>query len=123
MSHSHSTAVTARQGKSDDNGGITAEDVEDSMFAMVEHRYGQVNRVPEQIEWCTDNRSSYTARNTRAFARVIRLIPRTTPVSSPQSNGMAEAYVRTPKRDYVRVNPRPDSQSVIDPTSRLVRPF
>lgn len=40
MSHSHSTTVTTRQGKSDDNGGITAEDVEDLMFAMVEHRYG-----------------------------------------------------------------------------------
>jgi putative transposase len=41
-------------------------------------------------------------------------IPRTTPVSSPQSNGMAEAFVRTLKRDYVRVNPRPNAQSVID---------
>lgn len=82
-----------------------------------------MNRVPEQIEWCTDNRSFYTARNTRAFARGIRLIPRTPPVSSPQSNGMAEGFVRTPKRDYVRVNPRPDAQSVIDPTSWLVRPF
>ena len=82
-----------------------------------------MNRVPEQIEWCTDNRSFYTARNTRAFARGIRLIPRTSPVSSPQSNGMAEAFVRTPKRDYVRVNPRLDAQSVIDPTSWLVRPF
>jgi putative transposase len=95
-------------------GGITAEDVQDLMVATVEHRYGQVNRVPEPIEWLTDNGSCYTARNTRAFARGIGLIPRTTPVSSPQSNGMAEAFVRTLKRDYVRVNPRPDAQSVID---------
>ena len=62
----------------------------------------------------TDNGSCYTARNTRAFAWDIGLIPRTTPVSSPQSNGMAEAFVRTLKRDYVRVNPRPNAQSVID---------
>jgi putative transposase len=103
-------------------GGITAEDVQDLMVATVEHRYGQVNRVPEPIEWLTDNPvlseaeggSCYTARNTRALARGIGLIPRTTPVSSPQSNGMAEAFVRTLKRDYVRVNPRPDAQSVID---------
>jgi putative transposase len=27
---------------------------------------------------------------------------------------MAEAFVRTLKRDYVRVNPRPDAQSVIN---------
>jgi putative transposase len=72
--------------------------------------------------WLTDNPvlseaeggSCYTARTTRAFAWGIGLIPRTTPVSSPQSNGMAEAFVRTLKRDYVRVNPRPDAQSVID---------
>jgi putative transposase len=73
--------------------------------ATGEHRYGQVNRVPEPIEWLTDNGSCYTARDTRAFARDIGLVPRTTPVSSPRSNGMAEAFVRTLKRDYVRVNP------------------
>ena len=84
------------------------------MVATVEHRYGQVNRVPEPIEWLTDNGSCYTARDTRSFARNIGLVPLTTPVSSPQSNGMAEAFVRTLKRDYVRVNPRPDARTVID---------
>jgi putative transposase len=92
-------------------GGITAEDVQDLMVATVEHRYERVDRVPEPIEWLSDNGSPYTARDTRAFARDIGLVPRTTPVSSPQSNGMAEAFVRTLKRDYVRVNrdqtPRP----------------
>ena len=95
-------------------GGITAEDVQDLMIATVEHRYGQVNRVPQPLEWLTDNGSCYTARNTRAFARGIGLIPRTPPVSSPQSNDMAEAFVRTLKRDCVRVNPWPDAQNVID---------
>ena len=35
-------------------------------------------------------------------------------VSSPQSNGIAEAFVRTLKRDYVRVNPRPDARTVAE---------
>jgi putative transposase len=65
---------------------------------------------PELVE----GGSCYTARDTRAFARDIGLVPRTTPVSSPQSNGMAEAFVRTLKRDYVRVSPRPDAQTVIE---------
>ena len=64
---------------------------------------------PELVE----GGSCYTARNTRNFARDIGLVPRTTPVSSPQSNGMAEAFVRTLKRDYVRVHPSPDAQTVI----------
>ena len=86
-------------------GGITAENGQDLMVATVEHRYGSVNRLPEPIEWLSDNGSCYTARGTRVFAREIGLVPRTTPVSSPQSNGMAEAFVRTLKRDYVRVSP------------------
>ena len=67
--------------------------------------------MPEPIEWLTDNGSCYTARDTRTFARDIGLIPRTTPVSSPQSNGMAETFVRTLKRDHVPVNPRPDART------------
>jgi transposase InsO family protein len=59
------------------------------------------------IEWLSDNGSCYVAGDTRSFARDIGLEPRTTPLESPQSNGMAEAFVRTIKRDYVRVSPRP----------------
>ncbi len=99
-------------------GGITAEDVQDLMTITVEHRYGPVNRLPEPIEWLSDNGSPYTAGETRRFAREIGLTPRTTPVSSPQSNGMAEAFVRTLKRDYVRVHPTPDAKTVIDQLPR-----
>ncbi len=49
-----------------------------------------------------------------AFARDIGLIPRTTPVYSPQSKGMAEAFVRTLKRHHVRVDSRPDARTVIE---------
>ena len=94
-------------------GGITGEDVRDLMVAAVEHRFGRVNRLPSTIEWLTDNGSCYLARETRRFARKIGLIPRTTPLVSPQSNGMAEAFVRTLKRDYVRVSPIPDAKTVV----------
>ena len=99
-------------------GGITAEDVQDLMVATVEHRYGSVNRLPETIESLSDNGSCYTARETRAFARDIGLVPCTTPVSSPQSNGMAEAFVRTLKRDYVRVHLTLDARTVIEQLPR-----
>jgi two-component system sensor kinase FixL len=42
------------------------------------------------------------------------LEPRRTPVQSPQSNGMAEAFVRTIKRDYVRVSSLPDASTVLE---------
>ncbi|WP_106428176.1 MULTISPECIES: IS3 family transposase [unclassified Methylobacterium] len=93
--------------------GITGEDVRDLMVAAVEHRFGAVNQLPSLIEWLTDNGSCYVARDTRRFARELGLIPKTTPLESPQSNGMAEAFVRTLKRDYVRVSVLPDAESVL----------
>lgn len=33
---------------------------------------------------------------------------RTTAVRSPQSNGMAESFVKTVKRDYIEMMPKPD---------------
>jgi putative transposase len=94
--------------------GIKSEDVRDLMVASVESRFGQVNRLPRAIEWLSDNGSGYIAKDTKRFARDLRLEPLTTPVASPQSNGVAEAFVRTIKRDYARVNPAPDAQTVIE---------
>src|SRR4051812_16346144 len=93
--------------------GIAGEDVRDLMVAAVEHRFGRLNRLPVEIEWLTDNGSCYIARETRRFARDVGLVPCTTPLESPQSNGMAEAFVRTLKRDYVRVSPVPDADTVL----------
>ena len=73
-------------------GGITGKDVRDLMVAAVEHRFGPVDQLPGPIEWLTDNGSCFVARETRRFARDIGLAPRTTPLESPQSNGMAEAF-------------------------------
>jgi len=70
--------------------------------------------LPTPIEWLSDNGSPYTASDTRALAKLIGLIPLTTPIESPQSNGMAEAFVKTFKRDYAQVRPRPDAATVIE---------
>ena len=94
-------------------GGITAADIRDLMVESVEARFGLVNRLPHEIEWLSDNGSPYIAEQTRVFAKEIGLVPKTTPIESPQSNGMAEAFVKTFKRDYARVNPKPDAATVM----------
>jgi putative transposase len=94
-------------------GGISGEDVRDLMVAAIESRFGRVNRLPAEIEWLSDNGSPFVAGDTRRFAREVGLALRTTPFQSPQSNGMAEAFVRTFKRDYVRVSPCPDAEAVL----------
>ena len=43
----------------------------------------------------------------------MNLKPVTTPIESPQSNGMAEAFVRTIKRDYARFANRSDAKTVM----------
>ena len=94
-------------------GGIDSGDIRDLMIESVERRFGPVDRLPAPIEWLSDNGSPYTAGETRKLAREIGLLPRTTPIESPQSNGMAEAFVKTFKRDYARVRPRPDAAAVL----------
>jgi putative transposase len=91
-------------------GGIDSGDIRDLMIESVERGFGLVNRPPEAIEWLA--RPTPPARP-GALARAIVLVPCTTPVESPQSNGMAEAFVKTFKRDYARVSPRPDAASVL----------
>ena len=61
----------------------------------------------------TDNGSPYIARDTRSFAREIGLKPLTTAIRSPESNGRAEAFVKTFKRDYVARMDRSDAQAVL----------
>lgn len=94
-------------------GGIHSSDIRDLMIESVERRFGPVDELPKAIEWLSDNGSPYSAHETRAFARTIGFVPLTTPVESPQSNGMAEAFVKTFKRDYVHVHPKPDAATVL----------
>lgn len=82
-------------------GGITGEMVRDLMALAVENRFGPLTSVPQVIEWLSDNGPAYAAYETRSFARLIGLEPCTTPYYSPQSNGMAESFIKTFKRDYV----------------------
>ena len=35
-------------------------------------------------------------------------------MASPESNGMSEAFVKTLKRDYLRVRPVPDARTALD---------
>jgi putative transposase len=93
--------------------GIDAGLVGDLMMQAIESRFGPNSTAPSEIEWLTDNGSCYTAAETRSFARALGLKPVTTPVSSPQSNGMAESLVKTIKRDYARLALRPDARTVM----------
>ena len=86
-------------------------------------RFGPINRLPRTIEWLSDNGLGYIAKETRAFARDLGFEPLTTPVTSPQSKGMAEAFVRTIKREYASVDLLPVRQDRHRSLAALVRPL
>ncbi|HAW2364917.1 TPA: IS3 family transposase [Escherichia coli] len=88
-------------------GGFDSETVQDVMLGAVERRFG--NELPASpVEWLTDNGSCYRANETRQFARMLGLEPKNTAVRSPESNGIAESFVKMIKRDYISVMPKPD---------------
>ncbi|WP_204112075.1 IS3-like element IS2 family transposase [Escherichia coli] len=88
-------------------GGFNSETVQDVMLGAVERRFG--NDLPSSpVEWLTDNGSCYRANETRQFARMLGLEPKNTAVRSTESNGIAESFVKTIKRDYISIMPKPD---------------
>jgi putative transposase len=95
-------------------GGISGELIRDLITESIESRFGIVDKTPWRIQWLSDNGPAYIAKATRQFAQAMGLDVRTTPYNSPESNGMAESFVNTFKRDYVHVNPLPDAKRVME---------
>ena len=94
------------------DGGISGEMIRDMMLNCVESRFDAL-RAPHPVQWLADNGSAYTAGETVDFATALNLIACFTPVKSPESNGVCEAFVKTFKRDYAHMNPRPEAISLL----------
>ncbi|MBX4899732.1 MULTISPECIES: IS3 family transposase [Rhizobium] len=94
------------------NAGRSGSDIRGMMLEAVENRFGTIGS-PHAFEHLSDNSSAYTARVTRLIAQALNLIPYFTPIASPQSNGMSEAFVKTSNRDYIRISPIPDAETAL----------
>jgi transposase InsO family protein len=92
--------------------GVSGEMVRDLMVECVERRFG-ATRTAHPVEWLSDNGSGYRAKETLDTATALGLRPAFTPARSPESNGLAEAFVKTLKRDYARVTLLPDAPTIL----------
>jgi len=93
---------------------LTGADIRTLMDKAVWARFGETMlKTPHAIQWLSDNGPQYTATASVLYAHELGLVPITTPSSSPQSNGLAEAFVKTFKRDYVDGAERRDAESVL----------
>ena len=86
--------------------------IRDLMVESVEKRFKE-SSLPHRIQWLTDNGPCYTAHETVNLGRMLGFDVRTTPSYSPKSNGMAEALVKTIKRDYVWFGDLRDAETVM----------
>lgn len=100
---------------------ITGEMVRDLMAESVEYRFGDgAMRAPHPVEWLSDNGPPYTALETRTFGADLGLVVCTTPAYSPESNGMAECFVKGFKRDYVYLHRLESADSVMRDLARWI---
>lgn len=92
----------------------TGETIRDLMAESIEARFGPgLIETPHPLEWLSDNGPPFVAHETRAFGARAGMLVVNTPAYSPESNGMAEAFVKTFKRDYVYLKPRDDAATVL----------
>ena len=92
--------------------GISGEMVREVMIGCVERRFGGTE-TPHPIEWLSDNGSAYTASETADTAAALGLRLAFTPVRSPRSNGICEAFVKALRRDYARLAVLSDAAAVL----------
>jgi putative transposase len=96
-------------------GAINGEMIRDLMMESVEQRFGAgTNLLPHSIQWLSDNGPPYIADETREFGRALGFVVCNTPSYSPESNGMAEAFVKTFKRDYVYLHRLETAEKVLE---------
>ncbi len=93
---------------------LTGADIRTLMDRTLWARFGEAAlQAPHAIQWLSDNGPPYTATATVLYAHALGPVPITTPAYSPQSNGLAEAFVGTFKRDYVSGADLRDAETVL----------
>jgi putative transposase len=93
---------------------LTGADIRTLMDKALWARFGEATpAAPHAIQWLSDNAPQYTATASVLYAHELGLVPITTPAYSPESNGLAEAFVKTFKRDYVGGAELRDAESVL----------
>lgn len=102
---------------------LAARDIQQLLHDAVAQRFGVGQRPDAPIQLLSDNGSIYTALDTICTAERLNLEPITTPKSSPQSNGMSEAFVNTLKRDYVSGADRGDAATLLDQASAWIADY
>lgn len=93
-------------------GWFDSETVQDVMLVAVEGRFGS-GLPASPVDWLTYNGLCYRSHETSQFAQRVKVELRNTAVRSPESNGMAESFVKMMKREYNSFMPKPDGLTAV----------
>ncbi len=92
----------------------TGETIRDRLAVSIEARFGPgAVELPHRVEWLSDNGPPFVAQATRYFGAMAGLLIVSSPAYSPESNGMAEAFVKTFKHDVVCLNRLPHAATLL----------
>jgi transposase InsO family protein len=96
----HRSAAAIREAAVNRPGNLLLEAlrrmVRDLMLACVEQRFNAL-RAPHPVRRLADNGSAYVAGEALEFSAALALVPCFTPVRSPESIGISEAFVKALK--------------------------
>ena len=91
---------------------LLAEDIQDLMMSSILKRFDST-QAPRVIQFLSDRGTIYRAKETIELGRHMNLKSCFTRPRTPQSNGMAESFVGTIKRDYVYTSDCFDADTVL----------
>ena len=80
---------------------IRSEDLCEMVREAIYLRFGEDRSKAKGVEFLSDNGPEYVSHVLRNFLEKMGMVPCRTPCRSPQSNGIAEAFFGSFKRDYV----------------------
>ena len=102
-------------------GGLPAWMAQEQVLLAVNRRFDSVNQVPTHLQLLTDNGSTYTSQ--KKLLKALGIEDCKTAVSSPQSNGMAESFVKTLKRDYFPFIDLENAQAALSCLQKVIEQY
>lgn len=91
---------------------LLGTDIRELMYDSVVKRFNDI-KTPRKIQWLTDRGTIYRSHVVRQAANHVGLVTCYTAPYSPSSNGMAESFVHTMKRDYAYLADCKDAKTVL----------
>lgn len=101
---------------------LLAEDIQDLMMGSIYKRFGTIE-APKIIQFLSDRGTIYRAKETIELGRHMNLRSCFTRPRTPQSNGMAESFVGTIKRDYVYTSDCFDADTVLEQLPKWIEDY